>query len=970
MKKFKGLTLVEIVIAIALMGIISVGFISVFASQLSHIILGSEITVDAFNSQGQFEDLIYDAKIKLQKDESLSTIPEWSQEMVEVLGEDVALSRLKYTYPENNRESTVYLSEQLAKIETRSVLTVENVSINVSNDPSNLIADLTTAPKLTAQYTDNSSQTAFYSNLFRWWRTEPGVELSDLVFPDDFTLIPVSQSANEIDNLLDKVGANSYVVLTVTPVDIHGYRGTTVRSDNIVYVKGAEWRIGVFPWVDMNNNYELDASDHQLVRNSLLATLDARNPYPDPVEPSLNLNLKEGSLFVPMRINPAVTLEPGNEAIVVSGIDKVEWLIERNINLSKDISAENGTDIILKSGYGTLGGNIFLHPYVKVNPDGTPVVTGGVVEILPTGVSLATSGNIIMETVGRGSIQFYGNAELTAENIHLDARGNINMNKSMLVANNTITLDNSKDLFILGSRKITLNEVDFLSSNSGATVQLISPETVLFKGGSWSSNQTLEIPEGNTILLQKGVARVNNLGLLNLGNTSKIQFATSMIEDISNQMRLRIVKFDTDTLQIIPHNYVRNIGYAGNLNNLVLTSENFWTNIGQGQNNIEFSARILSGDGEIDDVKFSFDGNDKIKISANTTTQTNLTKVRLEFRDKYSNNQIQGAGIFNYSIDASGNATIEVEEEIPLNMYLITFNSNGGTPVATMEKAYGDPITPPPAPTKTGHTFGGWHPALPTFMPSNHLNVEAIWTPNTYTVTLFGQGGLPDEQTKTVTYNQPYGTLAVPTRAGYTHLGWYTSPSGAGTKIESTDLYLNESDQSLYSRWSVAQYTVSFNLNGPTGSAPSSITVTYEQPYGTLPIVTRAGYNFTGWYTSSTGGTKIESSTVFTGVSDQTLFAQWSQIPIPPLTRTGFSSSGRSTFTLTFSNNIASIVPPTSTSLGTPIISTNTVTYNDLTVGTGTYSVRVRDIYGQELTINLRLSRIGFIFYYYWWDLD
>jgi len=967
MKRFNGLTLIEIIIAIALIGIISVGFISVFASQFSHIVKGSEITVDAFDNQGQFEDLIFDAKVKIKKNEVLSDIPQWSEEIVEVLGEDIPLNRLKFNNPSNSKESTIYLSEELAKIEIRNLLTVENVSIDVSNDPSDLIADLTTAPKLTAVYTDNSSQSAFYANLFRWWRTEPGVELSDLVFPDDFTLIPVSQSANEIDNLLDKVGANSYVVLTVTPVDIHGYRGTTVRSTNVVYVKGAEWRIGVFPWMDMNNNYDLDSDDHQLVRNSILSKLDARSPYPDPVEPSLNINLKEGSLFVPMRINPAATLEPGNEAISVSGIDTIEWLIERNINLAKDISVQNGTDIILKSGYGTLGGNIFLHPYVKINPDGTPVVTSGVVEILNSGVSLSTLGDIDMETVGRGSIQFYGHAELSANNIQLDARGSININKSRLEANNSITIDNSKDTFILGSRKMSFNEVDFYSPNSGTAIHLISPENVQIKGGSWSSNQTITIPEGDTIMLQKGTSRVNNLGLLNLGNTSKILFATSMIEDVANQMRLRIVKADTDTLQIIPHNYIRNVGYANSFSNLVLTAENNWTDIGQNQSNIEFSARILSGDGEIDDVKFSFDGNNKIQISSNTTTETSLTKVRLEFRDQYSNNQILGAGIFNYSIDASGNATIEVEEEIPLDMYMITFESNGGTLVDTMFKAYGDPITPPPAPTRTGYTFDGWYPALPTYMPSNDLSVAAIWTPNTYTVTLYGQGGSPEEQTKTVTYNQAYGTLTAPTRPGFTHLGWYTTPSGEGTKVESTDLYLYESDQSLYSRWSAAQYTVSFNINGATGTTPSPITATYGQPYGTLPTVERVGYNFTGWYTASNGGTRIENTTIFTGLVNQTLFAQWSQISVPPLTRTGFSESGRSTFTLTFNNNITSVVPPTSTSLGTPTISTNTVTYSNLSVSIGSYSVRVRDIYGQELTVNLSLNR--FIIFY-WWSVN
>ena len=55
----------------------------------------------------------------------------------------------------------------------------------------------------------------------------------------------------------------------------------------------------------------------------------------------------------------------------------------------------------------------------------------------------------------------------------------------------------------------------------------------------------------------------------------------------------------------------------------------------------------------------------------------------------------------------------------------------------------------------------------------------------------------------------------------------------------------------------------------------SSKTVTYSSTYSTLPSPKRNGYVFQGWYTSATGGTKIEESTPVTVTGNQTLYAQW-----------------------------------------------------------------------------------------------
>lgn len=69
---------------------------------------------------------------------------------------------------------------------------------------------------------------------------------------------------------------------------------------------------------------------------------------------------------------------------------------------------------------------------------------------------------------------------------------------------------------------------------------------------------------------------------------------------------------------------------------------------------------------------------------------------------------------------------------------------------------------------------------------------------------------------------------------------------------------------------------ITFNGNGGTPSLTSG-SFTVGNIYGdTMPSATRNGYTFDGWYTSATGGTRVNrSSTVTSG--NKTLYAQWKE---------------------------------------------------------------------------------------------
>ncbi len=104
------------------------------------------------------------------------------------------------------------------------------------------------------------------------------------------------------------------------------------------------------------------------------------------------------------------------------------------------------------------------------------------------------------------------------------------------------------------------------------------------------------------------------------------------------------------------------------------------------------------------------------------------------------------------------------------------------------------------------------------------------------------------------------------------------------------DVYVFEGDEIL-DNWSIetghrtyaevpaAKYKVTFDANGGTVSKGSK-EVTRNSTYGDMPTPTRSGYEFEGWYTAKTGGTRIIDSTKVTITGAQTLYAHWKAIPV------------------------------------------------------------------------------------------
>ena len=99
-------------------------------------------------------------------------------------------------------------------------------------------------------------------------------------------------------------------------------------------------------------------------------------------------------------------------------------------------------------------------------------------------------------------------------------------------------------------------------------------------------------------------------------------------------------------------------------------------------------------------------------------------------------------------------------------------------------------------------------------------------------------------------------------------------------------------------------YTLTYNANGGSVS-PGSKTLNKGAQYGSLPTPTRSGYTFNGWYTASSGGSKVSSNTTING--NTTIYAQWTKnstpTQLPNMTCTGTITRAGTKITVSPSSN-------------------------------------------------------------------
>lgn len=212
----------------------------------------------------------------------------------------------------------------------------------------------------------------------------------------------------------------------------------------------------------------------------------------------------------------------------------------------------------------------------------------------------------------------------------------------------------------------------------------------------------------------------------------------------------------------------------------------------------------------------------------------------------------------------------------------VVFNAMGGS-VSPLHQSVsvGSAVGSLPRPTRSGYTFSGWYTSATggsqitssTTMPTSGMLVAyARWVAGAryYTLTFDAAGGSVSTTTRSVQEGATLGTLPTPTRANHSFVGWFSSD---GAQVTSATV-MPDDDLIVYARWSANAFTVTFNANGGTASE-STRSVPYGRQINRLPSAWKDGGRLLGWYTSASGGTKIEKTHVVT--ANMTLYARWGE---------------------------------------------------------------------------------------------
>ncbi|RJE87418.1 hypothetical protein D3P07_13825, partial [Paenibacillus sp. 1011MAR3C5] len=245
------------------------------------------------------------------------------------------------------------------------------------------------------------------------------------------------------------------------------------------------------------------------------------------------------------------------------------------------------------------------------------------------------------------------------------------------------------------------------------------------------------------------------------------------------------------------------------------------------------------------------------------------------------------------------------------NTYTVSFLSNGGSAVAAQTIAYDDKVASPANPSKAGHTFAGWYTNsglttawnFGTGLVKENLTLYAKWTANTYKVSFQSNGGSA-VAAQTIAYDGKIVSPTNPSKAGHTFGGWYTN-SGL-TTAWNFGTGLVKGNMTLYAKWTVETYTVSFQSNG--GSAIAVQTIAYDGKVASPTNPSKAGHTFAGWYTNSGLTTAWNFGTGLVK-ENLTLYAKWTANTY----KVSFQSNGGSAVaaqTIAYDGKIASPTNP------------------------------------------------------------
>ncbi len=297
---------------------------------------------------------------------------------------------------------------------------------------------------------------------------------------------------------------------------------------------------------------------------------------------------------------------------------------------------------------------------------------------------------------------------------------------------------------------------------------------------------------------------------------------------------------------------------------------------------------------------------------------------------------------------------------------MVDFDTNGGK--GSVEKClvgYNETIDSFPTVKRTGYTFVEWnskpdgtgaHVSKKTKIIYNNLKLYAVWKPNPCTVTLNANKGTVTKDKLTVNYDSKIGTLETPVREAYEFLGWYYAD---GTKCSPNDIITN--NVKLTAKWRGYEYMILLNPKGGKMSEEDTRNVCCGDSVGELPVPTRKGYYFLGWFTKPKAkGTQYTAETEMPE-KDITLYAGWKKksgyatsvsLDVKSLSL-GVGQSQDLTATLT---PIATLDTLSWTSSNTKVATVSS-TGNVTAKGAGTATITVKTTKGKTASVKITVKK-------------
>ena len=186
------------------------------------------------------------------------------------------------------------------------------------------------------------------------------------------------------------------------------------------------------------------------------------------------------------------------------------------------------------------------------------------------------------------------------------------------------------------------------------------------------------------------------------------------------------------------------------------------------------------------------------------------------------------------------------------NEYTLSFDSNWGTPVASITAKYGTALTYPTNPIRTWYAFTSWSPKFPSEMPLNGWLLTAQWSANNntqYSIEYYYQkldGTYPEEPSLRKTAS---GTTDTQTDKVAETISGYTVQDFDQVNIDP------EGDAVLKLYYNRNAYTLNYysevlwvKQEGEQveKELKRSVTLKYQEPIDTTPLA-KSGYRFEWW---------------------------------------------------------------------------------------------------------------------------